>query len=342
MIFCTLFDSNYLDKGLALYLSMKKRIDSFRLYIVAFDDRCYEVLSDMRLKNVTLIYWRDIMDVTLWRIKDERTRAEFCWTCTPVIVEYILLKYNETVCTYIDADIYFFADPDKAIREIANHGCSVGVVPHRFERNYSNIAQMFNNGKYCIQFNTFINSEEGLLVLREWKEDCLNWCFGRYEDGKFGDQKYVDTWNMKYSCIYESQDLGVGVAPWNLHLYSFDGKKEGKIILRYKENSFPVVFYHFEGMKYLNDGRIFLHLWNYNVSGTRRKVKLIYGEYFRKLRLIRRHLERTYGITFDHMRTDKKLFLNGDYSLKKFCMDEGILNGLKEWAAFITNNVIKE
>ena len=34
MIFCTLFDSNYLDKGLALYESMKTNLAEFTLYIL--------------------------------------------------------------------------------------------------------------------------------------------------------------------------------------------------------------------------------------------------------------------------------------------------------------------
>lgn len=44
LIFCTLFDSNYIDKGLSLYWSMRKNIDNFKLYIFAFDTQCYEVL----------------------------------------------------------------------------------------------------------------------------------------------------------------------------------------------------------------------------------------------------------------------------------------------------------
>lgn len=133
-IFCTLFDSNYLDKGLALYHSMRKRISNFRLYIFAFDDRCFEVLSDMHLKNVVAVPVTEIMDNTLREIKKERTRAEFCWTCTPVVIEYVLAQYREEVCTYIDADIYFFADPEKMINEIREQNCSVGIVPHRFEK----------------------------------------------------------------------------------------------------------------------------------------------------------------------------------------------------------------
>ena len=46
MVFCTLFDSYYLDKGLTLYHSLKKVSDQFKLYIFCFDDSSYEVLKD--------------------------------------------------------------------------------------------------------------------------------------------------------------------------------------------------------------------------------------------------------------------------------------------------------
>ena len=44
MNFCTLFDSYYLDKGLALYASLDKVCENFTLYIFCFDDRSYEIL----------------------------------------------------------------------------------------------------------------------------------------------------------------------------------------------------------------------------------------------------------------------------------------------------------
>ncbi len=341
-IFCTLFDSNYLDKGLALYHSMRKHIRGFRLYIFAFDNRCFKILNDMRLKNVILVPLKEIMNPQLQEKKEERSSAEFCWTCTAVIIEHVLIKYKEKVCTYIDADIYFFANPENAIQEIANHGCSVGVAPHRFERCYWDVEQKLNNGKYCVHFNTFFYNEDGLSVLREWKEDCLDWCYSRCEDGKLGDQKYTDRWKMKYSCIHEAENLGVGVAPWNLHLYAYKGKKDGKLQLRYRSNEFNLIFYHFEGLKYLDDGRVFLNLWKYGTPGLGKKVRAIYGEYFIRIKEIRQYLENNYGVSFDHMRADHKNFLKIKCSLNQALREKGLLGGLKEWIRFKSNNIMWE
>ena len=39
--FCTLFDSYYLYKGIALYRSLEQVSDDFTLYIFCFDDKAY-------------------------------------------------------------------------------------------------------------------------------------------------------------------------------------------------------------------------------------------------------------------------------------------------------------
>lgn len=144
---------------------------------------------------------------------------------------------------------------------------------------------------------------------------------------------------MKYSCVYEVENLGIGVAPWNLHLYSCEGKKGSRIWLCYRGEKFPLIFYHFEGMKYLDDGKIFLNLWEYSVPGTNRKVKLIYDEYFRTLQFFREKLKDQYGLSFEHMIADKGEFLGKNYSLKRYCMDCGLAGGLKIWLSFRINNL---
>lgn len=276
----------------------------------------------------------------LKKIQSERTLAEFCWTCTPLVIEHVLLRYNEKICTYIDADIYFFANPLVLIQEILDNQCSVGLVEHRFERNYEYGRQVFSNGKYCIEFNTFLSNKNGLYVLDDWKKKCLEWCYYRYEDGKLGDQKYTDKWKLKYSGVHESQNLGAGVAPWNLHLYSNLKKKDNQIWMRYRRKNFFVVFYHFEGMKYLNDGNIYLNLWEPSSLGTRKKIRLIYKEYFQIINNIRKYLLEEHHIEFNHMIVDKNVFLGKKYSICYFFREYGVINGTKKWVGYRMNNFI--
>ena len=336
-VFCTLFDSNYLDKGLALYWSMKNNMEKFRLYIFAFDDKCYEVLLNLHLERVIVIPISDIMTTTLQQLQTERTRAEFCWTCTPIVIEHVLLKCNESICTYIDADIYFFDNPHDLIQEIIEDNCSVGLVRHGFERDYGYGEWIFRVGKYCIEFNTFLNNKEGLQVLDDWKKDCIDWCYDRFEDGKLGDQKYSDKWKLKYSCVHESGHLGAGVAPWNIHLYNYLEVQNNRIWLQYRKRKFKLIFYHFEGMKYLNNGKIYLNLWNPSGYRVGKKVSLIYGEYIKKIESIRDYLEKSYDVTFDHMIIDKKTVLGRNNSLKQFFMADGFAKGLMNWTRYRCN-----
>ena len=48
LTFCTLFDSNYLDKGLVLCKSMNNVMPEFKLYILAMDDKCTEILKNLQ------------------------------------------------------------------------------------------------------------------------------------------------------------------------------------------------------------------------------------------------------------------------------------------------------
>lgn len=50
LIFCTLFDSNYLDRGIALYNSILRVMDSFKLYLFAFDEKSEMFLWKNSLK----------------------------------------------------------------------------------------------------------------------------------------------------------------------------------------------------------------------------------------------------------------------------------------------------
>ena len=46
--FCTLFDSNYIDRALVMYQSLEAVLDDFKLYVIAFDLKCEEILKDRK------------------------------------------------------------------------------------------------------------------------------------------------------------------------------------------------------------------------------------------------------------------------------------------------------
>lgn len=314
MVLCTLFDSNYLDKGLALYYSLCKATRDFKLYIFAFDTIAEKILDDLALKKAIVIPYAKIENDTLRRLKKERTRAEFCWTCTPIIIEYVLDEYKEKDCTYIDADMFFYGDPNILYEEIVESECSVGIAPHRFKRDAVYYQNIKNNGEYCVHFNTFFNDKRGLQVLRDWKEQCIECCTERPKDGKLGDQKYVETWPHKYDSIHIMQHLGGGVAPWNIKNFMDICIEDNKLwLLNHDKSRNLLIFYHFEAMKYLPHNYVYLNIWGNNritaiqdiVDLYNIKIKrYIYLPYLHTIEKIRSMLKKRYNITFEHMIVD--------------------------------------
>ena len=180
-VFCTLFDSNYLDKGIALYRSLERVIEDFKLYVLAMDEKCFSILKKMNLSRMELIDREDFETEDLRYVKEERSRQEYCWTCGCFTIKYVLEHYGESVCTYVDADMLFYDSTDSLFEEFEKSEKSVGITPHRFPDCKEGRVQEQLSGKYCVEFNTFKNNEEGKKVLDWWCSKCLEECKGQAE-----------------------------------------------------------------------------------------------------------------------------------------------------------------
>jgi len=281
MNFCTLFDSNYLSRGLALYYSLIRHCKNFHLYIFAFDDFSCQILRELKLLNVTVISLNEFENEKLLKIKSSRSKVEYYWTCTPSVIYFCIKKYKLDMCTYVDADIYFFSSPSLLIKEMEEK--SVLITKHNYYKKYD---QSETSGIYCVQFVTFKNDVNGMKVLNWWKNACINWCFNRFEDGKYGDQKYLDDWTNRFEGVCVLKNEGGGVAPWNIQKYNF--KKEKKAIIGYtkdRKTIFGLIFYHFHGMKIF---RVFNIFWysttkNYVYDINKSDSELIYTPYFKEI-----------------------------------------------------------
>ena len=295
MTFCTLFDSFYLDKGLALYRSLEKQTNDFKLFIFCFDDRAYDILQKMNLKNAEILHHSVIEDEALLGLKRERSKAEYNWTCTPVIIEYVLKTYSVENCTYIDADMYFFADPQILFDEIDEANAKIVITEHRFADDIRGRRWLKRSGKYCVEFNYFDQSEEAFEALAWWKEKCFEWCYALYEKDRMGDQKYLEKFPEKFTGVHELQYLGGGVAPWNLYQYNLEMSGDSKIKLKTRGNqSFDLIFFHFQNIRYLRDDLV-----NINSCTHKKELKeTIYVPYLREVEQIRKELWNDYELSF--------------------------------------------
>lgn len=271
--FCTLFDRNYLYKGLALYDSLTQVCRNFKLWILCFDDIAYGLLKKMDLKNIILISLSEFEDEGLLGVKNSRTPVEYCWTTTPSLPLYILKKWNKIdSIAYLDADLYFYADPFVIYEELDSG--SILVVSHNYSKRYAK--NELKHGKFNVQFLIFKNNVEGLRCLEWWRDKCLDWCYVRYESRKWGDQKYLDEWPQRFSGVKVLSHKGGGVAPWNIQNYDIK-KVEDKIFIDDQE----LVFYHFHQLNIINPNAYDLSR-GYPLS--RNVIELIYKPYISQLR----------------------------------------------------------
>jgi hypothetical protein len=244
--FCTYFDCNYLARGLVLYRSLAQHCQHpFTLWILCFDATTYQTLDSLSLPGVRLIALEQFEagDLALQVAKANRSQVEYFWTCTPSLPLYILNNHPEVqLITYLDADLCFYADPGPIFTEM--EGYSILIIDHRYPPEYAHLAAI--SGIYNVGLLAFRRDARGLDCLRWWRERCLEWCYMRSEDGKFGDQKYLDDWPQRFSGVVVLQHKGAGLAPWNAAQYELACQEA-----RLSVDGVPLIFFHFHGFKNL-------------------------------------------------------------------------------------------
>ena len=275
--YCTLFDLNYLGRGLALYFSLERFAQPFRLHVFAFDDKSAEVLKALRLPHLSVITLQEFETPELLALKPSRSRGEYCWTCTPAVITHCLDRLGLDLCTYLDADLWFYSSPEALFAEMGD--ASVLIIDHRYTPRYD---QSATSGRYCVQFMPFRNDPRGRAVLDWWLARCIEWCYARFEDGKFGDQKYLDDWPQRFPGVHDLRHLGGGLAPWNIARYRLQQPAPGTQapVITGDGRADPLVFYHFHQLALHTGGGITLTSM-YRLSRAARE--LIYRPYLRAL-----------------------------------------------------------
>ena len=236
--FCTLFDSRYFARGLVTIRSLRRVRSDARIRVLCIDDETKQLLDRLDEPGVVSIGLNELEqhDPALARVKGGRTRGEYCWTATPALCRFLLDREPELEgVTYLDADLLFFADPQPLHDELGRD--SVLIVPHRYAPQWAE--QERAQGIYNVEWLTFRRDDRGLAVLDWWRERCIEWCYARVEDGKFGDQKYLDDWPERFEGVHVLRHPGGGLAPWNVPRHRL-ANDAGSITV----DGEPLVFFH--------------------------------------------------------------------------------------------------
>lgn len=217
--YITLFDSLFLPQGLALHMSMERHAGAYTLWILCMDEKAHDVLKKLSLPNVRLLRVGELETEELKRVKPGRSKGEYCWTLTPFTPRFVFeADASVSRVTYIDADIWFRKSPAALFAELEHSGKQVLITDHAYAPEHD---QSATSGQYCVQFMTFTRNG-GEAVRKWWEERCVEWCFNRTEDGKFGDQKYLDDWPERFpDQVHVLHDYELAMAPWNAERFPY-------------------------------------------------------------------------------------------------------------------------
>jgi hypothetical protein len=195
--------------------------------------------NDSSLRTIALA---DVETPELISIKKERTHTEYCWTLTPFIPKWVFGQdSNIERLTYVDADMYFLKSPLPIFKEFESFQKPVMITDHAYDAEYD---QSIASGQFCVQFMIF---RRGLCepVRQWWEQRCLEWCYNRCENGKFGDQKYLDEWPIIFNdYVHVLHQLDALLAPWNAKRFPMS----------------RAIAFHFHGLRFLSNNKILLYL----------------------------------------------------------------------------------
>ncbi len=250
-VYCTIFDSNYLSRALVLHSSlMRVNRDAFFAFF-CIDDRSADLLGGLQLERSIVVRHEEFSSPELAKIQPFRNRGEYCWTCKPIAIEYLMGRIqNADWVVYVDTDMMFFSDPDAVL---AGQEAHYVLTPHRFHRAFAGFEK--GAGKHNAGYVAARRSPIGQEAIGWWKNQCLISCSSIPTETTYADQKYLDYFFELFPLGQSSTQKGLNAAPWNIENYQIT-KKENMV----EVDDMPLVLYHFQGLQLFDDGSASLYV----------------------------------------------------------------------------------
>tara|TARA_B100002052_G_C15855819_1_gene587430 strand:- start:491 stop:1480 length:990 start_codon:yes stop_codon:yes gene_type:complete len=283
--YVTYFDKNYLVQGLTLINNIQEKSNYNKIIVVTLDNYTEEALIKLNLEDVFIVNICKIIENQKVDFKNKRTRREYIWTLTPMIIKYTSIAFNSDYLIYLDADMFMLKSDINILEKFIQSNKSTFITPHFYAPN---LDQTESSGRFCVQYLIF-NLKNSRDIIDDWVDDCLDDCSEDHSIHGMGDQKYLTFWEKKYkNRIYVATDNGFFLAPWNLNYY------------RYSD----AIFFHFQGFKvYKNKYCILLNSFEIN----KYVKKFIYHKYIIQIKK---------SIELLH---DKNILINRTFHLIDYC-----------------------
>lgn len=187
---------------------------------------------------------QDLGDLQFEAAQSNRSHEEFCWTCASILSDFMVRRSEPgSIVIYVDADLFFYSDPAVLLAEMGGDK-NIMIHPHRYSADkaiYEASSGIFNVG-----FVAFRASEEAKTCTARWRRQVLDLCVKDPDRGLCGDQGYLNEWPSLYPGLCVMQNIGGGVAPWNVGAYRVSGSDLPTV------DGYPIVFYHFHQLRVIN------------------------------------------------------------------------------------------
>jgi hypothetical protein len=287
--FCTYCDRGYAARLLCLHDSLVAQGEAFRLHVLCFDAETETVVTAVNSPGLVAIPLTELLaaDPAYAAVRSQRSRVEFYFTATPVIVRHCLAREPLVDrMTYLDADLFFYRPPSEVFAEQGE--ASIGIVPHRFPPH---LQAANKHGTYNVAWVSFRRDREGLACLEWWRERCLEWCHDHVDQGRFADQGYLDEFPRRFRSVRSLEHPGINAAPWNM-----ENVRLTRAAGQPRLNDRPLLFYHFQGIREIVPGWFDPGLRAYHMRLTPAWRDAIYLPYLRRLAQQQRRVRERHGI----------------------------------------------
>lgn len=253
--YATYFDGNFLDRGLALYESLRSQSRTpFKLQVLCLDEDSHAALSRLRAQNPAryseliphALAELETADPQLLQAKGNRSRIEYYFTLTPAWCLWLIQNQDINRLAYIDADLYF-TDRPEILFDIMG-AAPAAVIEHRYPAARAHLAQRY--GRFNVGWVGFQRMSAAIACLKRWREQCLDWCSDQPGDAGFADQKYLDDWPQTVPGLCVIDHAGANLAPWNLERHHITARGQHIIV-----DDLPLLFFHFHRLRRLGPGR---------------------------------------------------------------------------------------
>lgn len=262
--------------------SLKRQAPESAVWVLCLSDRCFSFFAQNPEPGVRPIRLSDLEEAypELTRVKRTRSLVEYYFTCTPVLICYLLEKIPRgEFLTYVDSDTFFFSDPELIFADLTS--ASVAITPHRFAPKLSHLRKF---GDYNVGWLSFRNDTQGFFVADWWMQRCLEWCYDYLDDGRFADQKYLDEFPKLANGVVSIENRGVNLAPWNLGHSALE-VRGGRVLV---DGQSELVFFHFHGVRIVRNTIFLAEHYPYGAPFNSIVRRYIYRPYVKELACIAR------------------------------------------------------